>query len=241
MVQLAIIDRDGVIADVTRRLRIAQKLASYDASANTSIDHSSHLSQEVIDAVPIDWDTFFLARLIALDTVIEHAPRLLADLYRQGYLIRYLTSTPDRLRDCTHAWMLDHGIPLFPRYGLPVPFLHKPASAQYLKTAIWKVLVVAGTQVAPILNLTEREEKLVRELERQQALTKRGLLDPALYDGEEVERLMIIDDEPRNQKLFELLDRLELAEPGQPPRRAVHQLKTYASLEEALAELQREE
>lgn len=233
MVNLAVIDRDGVIADVTRRLRIAQKLASYDASTQTYSDHSTHLAPEVIAQVPVDWSLFFQRSLMALDEPITSAPRHLMAMYQAEWMIRYLTSTPEHLAGASQAWMLDHGMPLFPRYGIPVPFVHKPPAAQYLKTAIWKVLVVVGTQVVPTLNLTEREVKLVRELERQQALTKQGLLDPALYDGEEVNQLMVVDDEPRNRDLFADIAHLH--------KGIVPFTFLYASLEEALTALQREE
>jgi phosphoglycolate phosphatase-like HAD superfamily hydrolase len=87
----AVVDIDGVLADVRHRLRfVAQR--------------------------PKDWEAFF-ARA-AQDTVLpegEHTVRKLAEVYD----IVYLSGRPERLRRVTEDWLHDHDLPAGPVHLRP--------------------------------------------------------------------------------------------------------------------------
>jgi phosphoglycolate phosphatase-like HAD superfamily hydrolase len=80
---LAVVDIDGVVADVRHRLR--------------------HVAGR-----PKDWDAFFAAA--GDDTLLAegaHVVRRLAEVYD----IVYLSGRPERLRQVTERWFADHELP----------------------------------------------------------------------------------------------------------------------------------
>jgi hypothetical protein len=79
----AVIDLDGVVADVRHRLR--------------------H-----VKAKPKDWDAFFAAA--PQDPVLDVGRRVVADR-AEVYDIVYLSGRPEHCRDDTVAWLDEHGLP----------------------------------------------------------------------------------------------------------------------------------
>ena len=80
---LAIIDIDGVLADVRHRLR--------------------HVERR-----PKDWDAFFAAA--PQDTPLAEGLQRAVDLAARGDVV-YLTGRPERCRDDTETWLADNGFP----------------------------------------------------------------------------------------------------------------------------------
>jgi hypothetical protein len=80
---LAVVDLDGVVADVRHRLR--------------------HL-----DARPPDWAAFFAG--IPDDPVLPEG-RAVVDRLAGGHDVVYLTGRPERTRADTQAWLRRHGLP----------------------------------------------------------------------------------------------------------------------------------
>ena len=83
---LAIIDIDGVLADVRHRLR--------------------HVERR-----PKDWDAFFAAA--PQDTPLTDGLQRAVDLADRGDVV-YLTGRPERCRHDTETWLADHGFPRAP-------------------------------------------------------------------------------------------------------------------------------
>jgi hypothetical protein len=80
---LAVIDIDGVLADVRHRLH--------------------HLQQR-----PKDWDAFFAAA--DRDPPLPEGLAVVAELAPEHDVV-YLTGRPERLRSVTEAWLAQHGLP----------------------------------------------------------------------------------------------------------------------------------
>jgi len=80
---LAVVDLDGVVADVRHRLR-----------------HVAHR--------PKDWPAFFAAA--AEDPLLEQGADVVHRL-AEGYDVVYLSGRPERLRAVTERWLAAHGLP----------------------------------------------------------------------------------------------------------------------------------
>ncbi|HUV47529.1 MAG TPA: hypothetical protein VMX11_01015 [Actinomycetes bacterium] len=80
---LAVLDIDGVVADVRHRLRF-------------------------VESRPKDWDAFFAAA--PDDTPLRRGLDRATELAEQGEVI-YLTGRPERCRADTEAWLHAHGFP----------------------------------------------------------------------------------------------------------------------------------
>src|SRR4051812_13788831 len=80
---LAVIDLDGVVADVRHRLRYVRGPRK-------------------------DWDAFFAA---AADDPVLTEGRAVVDRLAGDHEIVYLTGRPERTRPATEAWLTRHGLP----------------------------------------------------------------------------------------------------------------------------------
>ena len=133
MTKLAVIDLDGVIANVEQRfLRADVEKSLYLAGT----DRPDRLQREATD---LYWRTVFRPDLVELDTVIEGATEAIDNLFdERAYAILLLTSRPEAMREATVAWLWERA------YLLPMitdSLLMKPTAFQYVKTVVWK----AGT------------------------------------------------------------------------------------------------
>jgi phosphoglycolate phosphatase-like HAD superfamily hydrolase len=95
---LAVIDLDGVLADVRHRLRF-------------------------VETRPKDWRAFFAAA--ADDPVLEEGRRVVAAL-AEVHDVVYLSGRPEYCRDDTIAWLQRHGLPEAPIHLRPWGD-HRPA------------------------------------------------------------------------------------------------------------------
>lgn len=80
---LAVVDLDGVLADLRHRLHF-------------------------LEQAPKNWDAFFAG--IPDDPLLDVGVALLAELAR-GHEVVYLTGRPERTRTLTAAWLSHHGLP----------------------------------------------------------------------------------------------------------------------------------
>lgn len=80
---IAVVDLDGVLADVRHRLHF-------------------------LETTPRDWDAFFAA--IPADPLLDVGLALVAELYHEHQIV-YLTGRPERTRAATASWLSDHGCP----------------------------------------------------------------------------------------------------------------------------------
>jgi hypothetical protein len=80
---VAVVDLDGVLADVRHRLRFVRR-------------------------EPKDWDRFFAAA--PLDEVLPEG-RAVAERLAEDHDVVYLSGRPERCRDDTLAWLRDHALP----------------------------------------------------------------------------------------------------------------------------------
>jgi len=81
---LAVVDLDGVLADVRHRL--------------------NHLERR-----PKEWDAFFDAAVA--DPVLPEGRAVVDRLVAEGHDLVYLTGRPERLRAETEEWLSAHGLP----------------------------------------------------------------------------------------------------------------------------------
>jgi len=80
----AVVDIDGVVADVRHRL--------------------THLERR-----PKDWDGFFAAA--AQDPVLPEGAAVVRELVARGHTVVWLTGRPERCRRTTLRWLAEHGLP----------------------------------------------------------------------------------------------------------------------------------
>lgn len=84
MAKIAVVDIDGVIADVRHRLHF-------------------------VKGSPRDWDGFFDAA--PFDGVLLRGRSWIEDALASGLDIVYLTGRPERCRAATQGWLAEHGFP----------------------------------------------------------------------------------------------------------------------------------
>lgn len=84
---IAVLDLDGVLADVRHRLRCLERS-------------------------PKDWERFFAG--IPADPPLAVGVALLTDLVERGHEIVYLTGRPERTRTATAEWLSRQGLPQGP-------------------------------------------------------------------------------------------------------------------------------
>lgn len=84
MVPVAVVDIDGVLADVRHRLHL-------------------------VKSSPRDWDAFFDAAVF--DGVLSQGRAWIEEALASGLDIVYLTGRPERCRAATQDWLTEHGFP----------------------------------------------------------------------------------------------------------------------------------
>jgi hypothetical protein len=146
--KLAIIDLDGVIADNTKRMEVAETKREFyrqhlgdclpDAMANP-INHAS--VQKGFDNLleNLYWQTAFNPELVRFDVLIEGADEALYHVEEElGYHIVFLTSRIEGMRLATLIWLTEHLEDVVQSYDLVM----KDTAFQYTKTPVWKAGMV---------------------------------------------------------------------------------------------------
>ncbi len=132
--KLAIIDLDGVVANVDARFAEAEK-AKQTFLQDKEARIEALFSGPGIDkeATNLYWRTVFNPDLVPLDTVIDGANDALLDIQVAGYKVIFLTSRPEHIRDATTRWLFEHTV-----FDAGDVLIMKHPSFQYVKTAVWK-------------------------------------------------------------------------------------------------------
>lgn len=139
--KLAIIDLDGVVADSTIRFEKAHDLA---------VEKLRRTSQFVLPSDPqklkalkeykslfYTKEAFYNPSLVAQDTLLAGAVTSIWDICDgHDYLLIYLSSRPEFLRNVTYKWLFDQNV-----LDAQTRLILKPTAFQYTKTTTWK----AGT------------------------------------------------------------------------------------------------
>lgn len=133
--KVALIDIDGIITDSTERFARAEQAKQ------------EYLSSELADAKEVNniyWKTAFTPELVSLDTLIDGVPEALDQIEKAGYMVLFLTSRPESMRQATIDWFWSHTpeIVLLSDEHLN-QLIMKPASQQFVKTIVWKTGVAA--------------------------------------------------------------------------------------------------
>ncbi len=136
MTRLAIIDVDGIIANVDARFAKAEEARNAYLRSQQGIPDGFSKSN-IAHATDLYWRTVFTPELVSLDTLIDGVNDALLDIQVQGYKVVLLTSRPDSMRSATMHWLLDNG--LWDRYN---DLVMKAPAFQYTKTTVWKAGIV---------------------------------------------------------------------------------------------------
>lgn len=146
MTKICICDLDGVICDSTARFAKAEE-------AKAAYKREAELTGNIIvgEETKIFWRTAFTPSLVELDTLIDGVVLAIEALWSHDYHVSFLTSRPESMREATVQWLEKHGF-IFAATDLskylnddPMGIDHlimKPASAQFVKTVVWKSLTV---------------------------------------------------------------------------------------------------
>ncbi len=128
--KLAIIDLDGVIANVEARFAKADEAKrNFRGSLEAILPGSERKETDLY------WQTVFDPALVPLDTLIDGAKEALETI-RANRPIIVLTSRPETIRAATEQWLFHHGILFFAQ--MSAALVMKPPAFQYTKTMIWK-------------------------------------------------------------------------------------------------------
>ncbi len=141
MSKLAFVDIDNVLAENIEREFQARQFTDSRFVPESGIIPSI-VYRDAWQKIFYSERAFYKPEWIALDTLIDGAKEALETLcYDGGYLIRFLTSRPETLRDATGEWLYDHGI-LFFMESRPALTMKETAFTQppphHTYTRIWK-------------------------------------------------------------------------------------------------------
>lgn len=166
MEDLLICDLDGVIADSSERDDAAylnffmtiREYKSYPAASRPTI---KQITQEATD---LYWRSFFDPVGVPYDTPIEGAREALSALTFVGWNTTLLSARPEKLREATVAWLIDHKFnAIHPTY-MPDRLRLKPPDKSFEKTIDWKVSEIKEQvqlyQPARLLVIDDRQDIL---------------------------------------------------------------------------------
>lgn len=123
--KLAIIDLDGVVANVDARFAHAEEV------------RQTYLYPDSKDAINAYWQAVFDSEYVPTDTLIDGVNEALLDVQHAGYRLIFLTSRPESMRDATARWLFEHTV-----YDLDDELIMKAPAFQYTKTVVWKAGIV---------------------------------------------------------------------------------------------------
>lgn len=131
--KLAIIDLDGVVANVDARFEQAKA----DAEA-AFVDRA----YEKRDYDNVYWRAVFNPEYVPMDVLIDGVKQDLEFLrYTREYELMFLTSRPESMRLATDVWLYQHNIQFLTDAGRTA-LIMKPSAFQYTKTVVWKAGMV---------------------------------------------------------------------------------------------------
>jgi len=135
--KLAVIDLDGVVANVDARFARAEEVKLALLS-----DRSIQLGERERTATNRYWQEVFNPEYVPLDTLIDGTGRALDDVEEEGYDIVFLTSRPEAMRQATLAWLDEHGAWENIAIAEKRQLVMKAPAFQYVKTTVWKAGMV---------------------------------------------------------------------------------------------------
>ena len=158
--RLAVIDLDGVVANVDARFSRAK------ADAEAAFVDQAYERREYDN---VYWRAVFNPAYVSLDTPIDGVNEALLDIQQEGYKVVFLTSRPESMRDATAFWLFGHSV-----YDGDDELVMKTGAFQYTKTTVWKAgmvqtlvslynaeaLLVVDDEMANILEITKYSESL---------------------------------------------------------------------------------
>ena len=158
--KVAFIDLDGVVASSDARFEQAEHARQQYLQ--------EHADEEDVEryANKAYWKTSLNGEHVHLDTLIDGVPEALHALEAQGYVIIFLTSRPDPMREATEAWLQQYGL-LTSLRRLDM----KPLTEQWTKTVKWKIdrlVYLAEAMVTGEVLLVDDEVVIRQELERRE-------------------------------------------------------------------------
>ncbi len=162
--KLAIIDLDGVIANVDGRFEAAELVKEqWLMERQQGLPYANDPVTER-DATNIYWRAVFDPEQVHLDILIEGANNALLDIQAQGYKIIFLTSRPEDMRQATVEWLFINTV-----YDGDDELILKPPAFQYTKTTIWKagtIQMLTMLYGAGDLLVVEDEQANINEITR---------------------------------------------------------------------------
>jgi HAD superfamily, subfamily IIIB (Acid phosphatase) len=162
----------------------------------------------------VNWKVAFDPALVTLDTLILGAVESIKTLEERHYSVLFLTSRPEHMRAATEAWLAQHGLQTY-------ELLMKPASAQYVKTVVWKAetitQIVKQTGAEMILLVDDEEANRVAVQKAVEELGFKAVCLPSLeessrYHEELVKGMLswvddgIEEDKQYDEALYSALD-----------------------------------
>jgi len=154
--KLAIIDLDGVVANVDARFAEAEEVKqAYIKQAG------GYPYYDEREATNVYWRAVFDPAQVPKDTLIDGVVESLVAIRGHGYKLVYLTSRPEAMREATEVWLYEHDV----LDGNVQVFMKAPAF-QYVKTTVWKagmVQTLAALYGATDLLIIDDEQANINE------------------------------------------------------------------------------
>lgn len=137
MSKIAIVDFDGVIANIEEHVSIAQERAR--ALAGTwNPDTQREEQRKALSSIFYSEQGFFDTELVVYDRLMQGGEVALAQLLQEYESVVILTSRPLSMREATLQWFAQH-CPGCER----ITFIFKDSNERAIKTAAWKARVIA--------------------------------------------------------------------------------------------------
>jgi phosphoglycolate phosphatase-like HAD superfamily hydrolase len=152
--KLAVIDVDGIIANIDARLAFAWQVYLQSVPDTLAFLRTKKHAEKS----DIYWQTVYRSDLVELDTLIDGAGEALVELERRGYQIIFHTSRPDSMQEATRNW--------FSRYSLLTPgrrLVMKPSDMQ-VYTKLLKAIAIYSLanylQVSEVVYVDDKQENI---------------------------------------------------------------------------------
>ncbi len=162
MSKIAVVDFDGVIADMTIHTQIARERA-HAFALQQAPDPESKAYRKAASAFFYSEEGYFDQDLLELDQPVIGSREALRQLLQEYDEVIVLTSRPPSLQEATLAWFRRY----FPEQEA-ITFLFKESHEHEIKTAVWKAQIVAQfakrCETVLFIDDDERNRKAVEAL-----------------------------------------------------------------------------